>query len=234
MNDPHAKLANPHLQYLSAIHRKSGHEDQLTRAALIVMKFVPRAHEAMLTMIGCSPLSKLPAPRFDLQTENSSLQAMAMGMSTSSSASFGSRPGVVGFDKVEASERRARYDGVIQYGSKLLVVVESKLFTGVSFGQPKNINPKGSVVWKSRFEAHSMAQKLLNPLVGSTRVRQLRPSGVGDSCRFFRLLETNFGDLLPFTDLVQEESDTTTSALTSMHTGGHRASSRDHKWIEEP
>jgi hypothetical protein len=31
-----------------------------------------------------------------------------------------------------ASERRARYDGVIQYGSRLLVVIESKLYANAS------------------------------------------------------------------------------------------------------
>jgi hypothetical protein len=45
------------------------YEDQLTRAALIVLKLVPLAHEAFLGLTGCERLSGLPAPRFDMQTE---------------------------------------------------------------------------------------------------------------------------------------------------------------------
>jgi hypothetical protein len=63
------KLPNPHLSIFRPYTGDPRHEDQLTRAALIVMKFVPPAHDARVTVIGCDHLSALPTPRFDLQTE---------------------------------------------------------------------------------------------------------------------------------------------------------------------
>jgi hypothetical protein len=59
-----------HLSIFRPYGRPPGHEDQLTRAALIVMKLVPLAQESFLGMIACDRLSGLPARRFDLQTEN--------------------------------------------------------------------------------------------------------------------------------------------------------------------
>ncbi len=49
MNDPHAKLAKTHLSIFRPYTGNPKHEDQLTRAALIVMKFVPRAHDAWIS-----------------------------------------------------------------------------------------------------------------------------------------------------------------------------------------
>ncbi len=49
-------------------HMAAGHEDQLTRAALITMQLVPLAHEAFLRLAGCPALAELPAARFDMQT----------------------------------------------------------------------------------------------------------------------------------------------------------------------
>ena len=42
-----------------------------------------------------------------------------------------------------ASERRARYDGIIQYGSDLLVVIESKLYDTAGNQQALKINTGG-------------------------------------------------------------------------------------------
>ena len=202
MNDPHAKLANTHLSIFRPYTGNPKHEDQLTRAALIVMKFVPRAHDALLAMIGCSPLSKLPASRFDLQTEKLVPPGDGDGnVDKLVSVFLTPDEHVAGFDQVEASERRARYDGVIQYGSKLLVVVESKLFTGVSFGQAKNINPKGSVVWKKSVPKPIQWHELLNRWWDLLESGSLDPAESEILSDFFDFSETNFGDLLPFTDL---------------------------------
>jgi len=202
MTSPHLKPANPHLSIFRPYTGDPRHEDQLTRAALIVLKFVPRAHDELLAMIGCSALSKLPSPRFDLQTEK--LVPPSDGDGTVDklvSVFLTPDEHVAGFDKVEASERRARYDGVVQYGSKLLVVVESKLLTGVSFDQAKNINPKGSVVWKESVPRPIQWHKLLNRWWDLLESGSLGPSELEILTDFFDYSETNFGDLLPFTDL---------------------------------
>ena len=57
-----------HLSIFRPYDRAAKHEDQLTRAALIVLKLVPLAHEAFLALAKCKSLSALPRPRFDMQT----------------------------------------------------------------------------------------------------------------------------------------------------------------------
>lgn len=58
-----------HLSIFRPYERDAKHEDQLTRAALIVMKLVPLAHEAFLHLAGSQPLSELPSPQFEMRTE---------------------------------------------------------------------------------------------------------------------------------------------------------------------
>lgn len=58
-----------HLSIFRPYERDAKHEDQLTRAALIVMKLMPLAHEAFLSLSKCEPVSALPRPRFEMQTE---------------------------------------------------------------------------------------------------------------------------------------------------------------------
>src|SRR6476646_10912325 len=57
-----------HLSIFRPYERDAKHEDQLTRAALIVMKLVPLAHEAFLGLAGCERMSALPRPHFEMQT----------------------------------------------------------------------------------------------------------------------------------------------------------------------
>lgn len=52
-----------------------------------------------------------------------------------------------------ASERRARYDGVIQCGSNLLLAIESKLYANASEQQSLDINTGGLAAKKSRQRA---------------------------------------------------------------------------------
>src|SRR5665213_1119469 len=64
--------SNPHLNvfepYSSDLGR--GHEDQLTRAAMIVLRLVPLARETLLREIGERSLSQLPDCTVDLQASH--------------------------------------------------------------------------------------------------------------------------------------------------------------------
>ncbi len=126
-----------HLSIFRPYDREPRHEDQLTRAALIVMRLVPLCQEAFLGLAGGPRLSELPRPRFDMQTE--SLVALDTEVEDPKvdelvSVFLGPHENLVaGTDELNlASERRARYDGVIQYGTSLMVVIESKLYAGAS------------------------------------------------------------------------------------------------------
>ena len=205
MEPVEAELGNPHLSIFRPYSRPPNHEDQLTRAFLIVMKLVPEAHDALLGFIGKRTLAGLPQPRFDLQTENLIPPGADSGKSNVKklvSIFLTPDEGVEKLDAVESSDRRARYDGVIRYGSELLVVLESKLFSGVNSKQAVEINPKGGT-WKSAKPVHIRWQEVLNrwwdlsesPNIESTKAEIIR--------EFFDYAETYFADLLPFTDLAR-------------------------------
>jgi len=113
--------------------RDLGHEDQLTRAALIVMRAVPLAHEAFLDLAAQRSVSQLPPARFDMQTGNLDIGEVdrdeTMQPAVDELVSVFLAPDETRPEQVDAldvdSERRARYDGVVCYGSQLLIVVES-------------------------------------------------------------------------------------------------------------
>ena len=51
-----------HLNVFLPYEREPYHEDQLTRAAMIVMRAVPLARDALLARIGALPSVRLPEP----------------------------------------------------------------------------------------------------------------------------------------------------------------------------
>lgn len=184
--------------------RDAKHEDQLTRAALIVMKLVPLAHEAFLNLAGCEQLSALPRPRFDMQTEQLvPLSAAGADLEGAELVSIflGPHEGIWEEQPPDlASERRARYDGVIQYGSRLIVVIESKLFATATEQQALKINTKGFAYARSRFQ-HVRWQQLLDRWWNLMDLGVLGPAEADVLSDFFSNAEENFGDLLPYTDL---------------------------------
>lgn len=202
-NTVEPELGNPHLSIFRAYSRPPNHEDQLTRATLIVMRLVPETHDVLLDLAGVSALAALPEPRFDLQTENlipPGIDAGQTNVTKLVSIFLTPDESIESLDTVHESDRRARYDGVIQYGSALLIVLESKLFSGVSSKQVIQINPKGAT-WTSSTPLHIKWHQLLDrwwdlsesPTIDVTRAEVIR--------EFFDYAETYFGDLLPFTDL---------------------------------
>jgi hypothetical protein len=195
-----------HLSIFRPYERAAKHEDQLTRAALIVMKLVPLAHEAFLALAKCNTLSALPRPRFDMQTGQLvplGTEVEAQEVSELVSVFLGPHEDLM--DTVEpdlASERRARYDGIIQYGSDLLVVIESKLYATASNQQALKINTGGlsHANTKARFAAVRW-QDLLDRWWNLTELCVLGPAEAEVLSDFFDNAEENFGDLLPYTDL---------------------------------
>jgi hypothetical protein len=99
-----------------------------------------------------------------------------------------------------ASERKARYDGVIQYGSHLLVVIESKLYANASQQQSQEINTGGVAAKQSKL-VHVRWQELLDRWWNLTELEVLGHADKEIISDFFDNAEENFGDLLPYTNL---------------------------------
>ncbi len=195
-----------HLSIFRPYERAAKHEDQLTRAALIVLKLVPLAHEAFLALAKCKPLSALPRPRFDMQTGKLvplGTEVEEQEISELVSVFLGPHEDLTDTATPDlASERRARYDGIIQYGSDLLVVIESKLYDTADNQQALKINTGGlsHANTKTRL-APVRWQELLDRWWNLTELGVLGPAEAEILSDFFDNAEENFGDLLPYTDL---------------------------------
>lgn len=71
-----------HLNVFLPYERSPRHEDQLTRAAMIVMRALPLARDALLARIGAPPSARLPEPDIDMQTRCVTLPSALDGAET--------------------------------------------------------------------------------------------------------------------------------------------------------
>ncbi len=126
---------NPHLNVFEPYRELSrGHEDQLTRAAMIVLRLVPLAREALLAAIGEPSQSQLPDCIVDMQATNlvdASEENVAGGeVRRGRLVSVFLTPDIEPFELAEDVSDTAdnqRFDGVLRFDPDLVVVLESKV-----------------------------------------------------------------------------------------------------------
>lgn len=198
---------NLHLSVFRPYQRDAGHEDQLTRAALVVMKLVPLAHDVFLDLSAGARLGQLPAPRYDMQTgrlappaEDDEDEPRVDRLVSVFLGPHESLPSPDGVDM--ESSRSARYDGVLQYGSRLLLVVESKLFEASPDWQSVSLNV-GDLQATERDRQLVSWNVLLDRWWNLMELDVLSPAERSVLTDFFDFAEDNFGWLLPFTELAR-------------------------------
>lgn len=122
---------NPHLSVFRPYDRDPGHEDQLTRAALVLMRLVPLAQEAFLRLATDHGLVDLPPGQFDMQTaqladspgtpseeDSPEGEAEVEELRSVFLSPDADRP--LGKSQVDIEHpRRQRFDGVVRYLPKL-------------------------------------------------------------------------------------------------------------------
>ena len=126
------------------------HENQLTRALLVVLRCCPIAQQAWLSLIDSTlHLHSLPTPDFGtqrstiLRTENQPITHEPIkGISVLCSGDMGTNPPGV----VLQSDRGQVLDGVVRYGDERVIVLESKLSGPADDWQAGNINLHGQPV----------------------------------------------------------------------------------------
>jgi hypothetical protein len=127
--------ANPHLNVFEP-YRELGrsHEDQLTRAAMIVLRLVPLAREALLQAIGEPSQSRLPDCVVDMQATNlvdpSEESASGGEVERKRLVSVFLTPDTEPVDispEITEIDRGQRFDGVLRFDPELVVVLESKV-----------------------------------------------------------------------------------------------------------
>ncbi len=132
---PEAAPANTHLN-LFAPYRElpAHHEDQLTRAAMIVLRLVPLAREALLHAIGERSQEELPACVLDMQATHvvdpADAESEAPQTRRERLVSVFLTPDIEPFalsEEITDTDRGQRFDGVLRFDPELVVVLESKI-----------------------------------------------------------------------------------------------------------
>jgi hypothetical protein len=127
--------SNPHLNVFEPYGDLGrGHEDQLTRAAMIVLRLVPLAREALLHEIGEPSQSRLPDCAIDLQAahlvdpseEGASGGRVQRGRLVSVFLTPDFEPPEIAQTVTDTDEGQ-RFDGVLRFDPDLVVLLESKV-----------------------------------------------------------------------------------------------------------
>jgi hypothetical protein len=128
----------------------ANHENQLTRALLVVLRCCPMAQQAWASLVDRDlTLHSLPRPTFDTQRvkilraeDQPATDEPIKGISVLCSADTASEaPGAM-----LESDRGQVLDGIIRYGDEIVVVLESKLDGPADDRQARNINLHGQPI----------------------------------------------------------------------------------------
>jgi hypothetical protein len=182
------------------------HENQLTRALLVVLRYSPMAHQAWLRLVAPEwHLHNLSKADFATQRqrvlgtdtevpEGEVIPGISVWLAPD--AAQDSAP-------IKDSDRQQVLDGIVNYGNDLVVVIENKIGWGGVTEQPHQINLHGSPV---RFEEKYRSvewQRLLGvlfDLVERDLVSGAERLLISD---FFDLVEEHFPLIGPYSTLVR-------------------------------
>jgi hypothetical protein len=182
------------------------HENQLTRALLVVLRYSPMAHQAWLRLVAPEKhLHDLSKAEFATQRrrvlgtdtevpEGEVIPGLSVWLAPD--AAQDSTP-------IKDSDRHQILDGIINYGNDLVVVIENKIGWGGVTKQPHQINLHGSPV-KFEKEPVSVAWQqllgVLSDLVERDLVAGAEHLLISD---FFDLVEEHFPLIGPYSTLAR-------------------------------
>ena len=197
-----------HLNVFFPYERPAQHEDQLTRAAMIVMRAVPLARDAMLSRIGVRQSGRLPAPELDIQAAR--VAAAPAGQAGEDGPGLRELVSVFlspdeGLDLSAATvaerEGGQRLDGVLRFGGELAVVIESKIVGRAPTAQAEQLRLFGM---RPELPSRVVAlgwHELLGDWWALLESGLLAPAERVLVEDLFALAEEHFAHLLPFTTL---------------------------------
>jgi hypothetical protein len=195
-----------HLNVFVPYDRPPHHEDQLTRAAMIVMRAVPLARDALLARIGAHPSARLPEPELDMQARDV-LKPPALGEADGLSlhqliSVFLSPDEGLDLSAAEIAERarEQRLDGVLRFGDELAVVIESKVVGEALSDQARLLRLRGVEVKASNVIALGW-HELLEDWWALLERGLLAPAERVLMEDLIAFTEEHFARLLPFTTL---------------------------------
>lgn len=192
------------LNFFSPFERlEAGHENQLTRALLVLLRLSPLAHVAWLRLVDpARRLYELPPARFDTQRAAVRLAGKGDEPVELVSVFLAPEEPVSGGGIVTETDRGQVLDAIINYGGELLVVIENKIVEADDL-QARHINVTGArapiregqeavvVLWRDVLEAFTALRE--RHLVGGAEVAVLDD--------FLTYTEDHFSALGPFRSL---------------------------------
>lgn len=200
-------MAGDALNFFQPFHRlEPTHENQLTRALLLVLKLSPAAHSAWLGLVDAKlQLHRLPPARFDTQKRavrvaepDAELAALVSVFLTPE------HPLDAGDGIVVESDRTQVLDAVIDYGGELLVVIENKVAED-SDRQAREVNLAGAGIRLAEGQTRVVVlwRQLLEELVALSEPERRLVAGAEAQVLddFLRYVEDHFPDLGPFRTL---------------------------------
>ena len=182
------------------------HENQLTRALLVVLRYSPMAHQTWLRLVAPEKhLHNLSKADFATQRQRvlGSNTEMPEGEVVPGISVWLAPDAAQDIPSIKDSDRQQVLDGIVNYGNDLVVVIENKIGWGGVTEQPHRINLHGSPV---RFEAKPRSVKwqellgVLFDLVERDLVTGAERLLLSD---FFDLVEEHFPRIGPYSTLAR-------------------------------
>lgn len=197
-----------HLNVFRPYSRPAWHEDQLTRAAMIVMRAVPLARDAFLDRLEVEPSARLPPVEVDMQTRQV-LATDGIGVEDAPwlhrlVSVFLSPDEGLDFSRVTIGEREGgqRLDGVLRFGDELVVVIESKVVGEAPTTQARELG-MAEIEVEDATIVHLAWHNLLADWWGLLERGLLAPAEQTLLDDLVALVEEHFAHLLPFTTLAR-------------------------------
>lgn len=217
MNGAGAVGSNPHLNVFEPYAELGrGHEDQLTRAAMIVLRLVPLAREALLREIGEPSQSRLPDCAIDLQAshladpseEGARAGEIRRGRLVSVFLTPDAEPPEID-SEITDTDRGQRFDGVLRFDPDLVVLLESKVCRRWARRNGHRVNELnlGGVRFAQRRTCLLRWHDLLETWWRLTEIGVLSPTEQAIVQDMLSYAHQEFGQLMPFGSLRRAGED---------------------------
>ena len=184
------------------------HENQLTRALLVVLRYSPMAHQAWLGLVAPEKylhLHNLSEAKFATQEqhvfgtnievpEGKTIRGISVLLTPD--AAQVSEP-------IAESERKQVLDGIVTYGNDLVIVIENKITWGAVTDQHLRINLHDSPVAFDKYPCPIRWQKLLDVLFGLVERDLVSGAERLLISDFFDFIEKHFPLIGPYSTLAR-------------------------------
>lgn len=234
-----------HLNFFYPFERSaSWHENQLTRAFLVVLRYSPMAHHAWLRMVSpTQELHKLAQATFATQRQKMYEAGVVLcdgeaipGISVLLAPDASRIETVIKeSDRVAPSDRGQILDGIITYDTNLVVVIENKIWPGEATDQPNRINLHGLPVVFAEGVRRVNWQDVLETLFDLVERKLVAGAEQLMLLDFFDFVESGFPQINPYSSLarcgehrdrIQRRLDTVIGEVV------HGVIIRDSGWVE--